>query len=1543
MSANLPQLDGLSMVEKRAMLARVMEERERQQKVQSKLYPLSFSQRRLWFLDQLTPGNPFYNTAIAVRTRAPLNPHVLERAINDIVRRHEALRTTFALVDEEPMQVVAPELKVPFRVVDLTSKPPAEREAEALRQAQAEAEQPFDLGRGPLLRSSLLRLGEADNIFLLTQHHIISDGWSMGIFSRELTALYTSFVLGQSSPLPELPLQYGDFAVWQRNWLKGEVLDRHLAYWKKQLADVPNLQLPTDRPRPPIQTYRGATHHFTMSMALATALKRLSQAENATLFMTLLTGFFALLHRYTQQEDIVVGTYIANRNRAEIESIIGFFVNTLVLRTDLSGAPTFRTLLRRVRDVVLSAYAHQDMPFETLVEQLQPERDLGRNPLFQVVFQVPPTAPESTNATAEALPQIKAAAAIFDLSVSVWETATGLTGQMEYSCDLFDASSIERLGTRLAMLLESFAADPEQPITNPTLLTRAERAQLVVDWNKTSRAWPMNPGLVQMFEAEAERNAQQIAFYHQEQEITYAELNARANRQAHFLRHGGVGPEVLVGLAMERSIDCVVSLLAILKAGGAYLPLDPKYPVSRLRYMLEDARVSVLVTKKQWLNLFGKFPQTRVICLEDAQEKLAQQSSENPGVEVAPEHLIYVMYTSGSTGQPKGVAATHRVVLNRLYWMWEAYPFQAKEVGAQKTALNFVDSVWELLGPLLKGFPCVVVPDATLTDPAALIECLGERAVTRLWLVPSLLKVLLESVPNLRARVPELKLWVSSGETLEPDLFARFQEILPEAVLCNLYGTTEIWDATWFDPRVETKVNGRVPIGRPISNVQVYVLDERGQPTPLGIPGELYVGGDGLARGYWHSPDLTAKKLVPNPFDARSGARLYRTGDRARFLPDGTLEYLGRLDNQVKIRGVRIELSEIEATLRAHPAIREAAVVARQTQRGELRLVAYVVQNPDYQGADEVNAEAGALNDEKLRQWQTVWNEAYRQGTPRFEATFNASGFNSSYTGLPIPAEEVQEWVENAVQRALSLKPRRVLEIGCGAGLLLWRIAPHCEEYWGSDFSAVAVASVQQQIERNSHEWPHVHLLNQPADNVTGISPEQVDLVILHSVAQYFPGIEYLLRVIEGAITRLCPRGAIYIGDVRSLPLLEAFHTSVELHQAPESLSVEALQERICRRRAQEQELVVDPLFFFALNRRWPRLRVEHLGPKRGQHLNEFTAFRYDVVLRLDSPQVSGSEDPETIWNAESSDPQSIPDRLQRDGLHRFRVRNVPNSRAAAFLEVSRRIQTGELTGLTNAGELRRFIQKLSTPGVDPERWWRLGKQTSYNVDLQWSGPTGGNSYDVCFFPQDSAAARIRGSGFPPERSWLSYANNPLQGLFRQKVVPHLREFLLGRLVEAAVPSDFVSMDALPLTPSGKLNRRALPEPDSVDRPENQPYVAPRTPLEGVLSKIWSELLGVGTVGVNDHFFAALRGHSLLAAQLISRIRNALGVDLPLRSLFEHPTVSGLAAEVERIKRRSGVSGPALVRRSREKYRLKTDNAVTQATVTPSPPAASPA
>ncbi|HEV7402316.1 MAG TPA: amino acid adenylation domain-containing protein, partial [Chthoniobacteraceae bacterium] len=689
----------------------------------------------------------------------------------------------------------------------------------------------------------------------------------------------------------------------------------------------------------------------------------------------------ALLHRYTQQDDLVVGSYIANRNRAEVESIIGFFVNTVVLRTDLSGAPTFRQALHRVRDVALGAYAHQDMPFETLVEQLQPDRDLSRNPIFQIVFQVPPgpaSAPESGGggaASAETLPEVKTASAIFDLSVSIWETTQGLSGQFEYSCDLFTEATVAAMARHLVSLLHSFAIDPDQPITRPSLLRPAEKKQLVEEWSQTRRHMLPKESIVELFEQRVKRKGDAPAFWSGDETVTFAELNRRANQLANYLRTLGVGPEVLVGVALERSLECMVGLFAIFKAGGAYLPLDPSYPVARLRFMVEDSQVPVILASRAGRELFQGMAAVRVVCLEEERAAIDGCSPEHSSPATVPEQLAYVMYTSGSTGEPKGVAVTHRVILNRLHWMWEAYPFAPGEVGVQKTALNFVDSVWEIFGYSLQGVPAVIVPESVLKDPAALVQCLGARDVSRLWLVPSLLAVVLDSIPDLPALLPKLKFWVSSGEALGAELFARFQRLLPEAVLYNLYGTTEVWDATWFDPRRHAPVEGHVPIGRPIANVEVYVLDEHGQPVPIGVPGELHVGGAGLARGYLNRPEATAAKFVSHPFCAEPGARLYRTGDRVRYLPDGNLEFLGRLDHQVKIRGYRIELPEVEAAVLAHPAVQAVSVTVREDRPGDFRLVAYVVQDPEYAGdrapgeSPEEAAPFSEWRDEKLSQW----------------------------------------------------------------------------------------------------------------------------------------------------------------------------------------------------------------------------------------------------------------------------------------------------------------------------------------------------------------------------------------------------------------------------------------------------------------------------------------------------------------------------------------------------------------------------------------------
>jgi amino acid adenylation domain-containing protein len=935
---------------------------------------LSFAQQRLWFLDQWEPDSSTYNLSTAVRLTGPLNFAALERSLNEILRRHEALRTTFATVDGQPVQVVASPKAFALPMMSLQHLPETEREAEAQRLVSDERSKPFNLIKGPLFRPTLLQLGEAEYILLLTMHHIVSDGWSMGILFRELTVLYEAFSAGRPSPLPELSIQYADFAKWHREWLQGEVLERQLLYWKRQLEGIPAvINLPTDRPRPAVQGYRGKTQYLELTKELTEGLEALSRKEGVTLFMTLLAAFQALLYRYTEQEDVVVGSPIANRHQREIEGLIGFFVNTLVLRTDFSGNPSFRELLGRVRKTALDAYEHQDLPFEKLLEELQPERSLSYSPLFQVMF-VLQNAP-STGLELEGLSvspvRVGTETAKFDLNLSIHETPEGLSGALQYNTDLFHASTIERMRGHFKTLLTGIAANPEQRISELPLLTEAEKHQLIIEWNDTKTDYPRDKCIHELFETQVEKTPDAIALVFpstgsgrgEDQQITYRALNNRANQFAYYLQKLGVGPEVLVGICVERSVEMIVGLLGILKVGGAYVPLDPSYPTERLAFMLEDTKAAVLVTQRQFVSQLPKLiedgrpttanndqlgsavmgPRCRMVCLDTEWEQVAKESSENPISVTTAENLAYVIYTSGSMGKPKGVMISHRAIGNHMLWMQEAFPLSESDRVLQKTPFSFDASIWEFYAPLLTGARLVVAPPRAHQDSACLVKVLAEQQVTVLQLVPSMLDVLveeagLESCQSLR-RV------FCGGEVLPSRLTERFFD-RSNAQLYNLYGPTE---AT-ID--VTCGICGRnggesVSIGRPIANMQVYILDSHLQPVPIGVVGELYIGGDGLARGYLNRSELTAEKFIPNPFSDEFNSRLYRTGDLARYLPDGNIEFLGRIDNQVKIRGFRIELGEVETVLSQHPVVRQSVVIVREDSPGDRRLVAYVVSSPD--------------------------------------------------------------------------------------------------------------------------------------------------------------------------------------------------------------------------------------------------------------------------------------------------------------------------------------------------------------------------------------------------------------------------------------------------------------------------------------------------------------------------------------------------------------------------------------------------------------------
>lgn len=923
------------------------------------IFPTSFAQQRLWFLDQLAPGNPFYNVSTALRLRGSLNFTAFKQTLNEIVRRHEILRTMFVMVQQELVQAIAaescanaPSLTIPFPLIDIRNFESQEREIQVQQIATAEAQNPFNLNTGPLLRVKLLQLDEAEYVLLLNLHHIVADGWSIGVLVRELGVLYKTFVEDQrylmSTPLPELPIQYADFAEWQREWLQGigtngcSPLQTQLAYWQKQLDGISALNLPTDRLRAAVPTYRGAKQFLELPQSLTQGLEALSYQENVTLFMTMLAAFQTLLYRYTQQEDIAVGSVIANRNRSELEGLIGFFVNSLVLRTDFSGNPTFQELLNRVREVTLGAYTHQDLPFEKLVEELNPERDLSRHPLFQIVFSLQNTPIETLE-----LPGLKLSLFDFDSKIAkidlefhVWRDLETLKGEVVYSTDLFDQSTITRMLGHYQILLERIIVNPKQHLSDLSLLTKEEQQQLLIDWNNTKKNYPDNKCFHQLFEAQVEKNPDAtalnarsaIALVFGNQQLSYKELNIRSNQLAHHLQKIGVKTESLVGICVERSPEMIIGLLSILKAGGAYLPLDPSYPQERLNFMLEDAQVSVLLTQGKLLQHFTEFSKP-IINIDKDWETITQYSKENPKNCVTLENLAYVIYTSGSTGQPKAVLIEHRGLSNLAADQIEVFNLQLSNRILQFASLSFDASIFEIVMALQIGATLYLANKECLLPGKALLQLLREKAITHVTLPPAVLAVL----PT--ESLPELQTIISAGESCSEDIVKRWWS--SSRRFFNAYGPTE---ATVWSTVAEIKsVSEKPPIGRPIANTEIYILDKHLQPVPIGILGELYIGGDGLARGYLNSPELTAKKFIPNPFNGKKETIIYQTGDLARYRPDGNIEFLGRIDNQVKIRGFRIELSEIETVIIQHKNIQKVIVISQSNLSEHKHLVAYIV------------------------------------------------------------------------------------------------------------------------------------------------------------------------------------------------------------------------------------------------------------------------------------------------------------------------------------------------------------------------------------------------------------------------------------------------------------------------------------------------------------------------------------------------------------------------------------------------------------------------
>jgi amino acid adenylation domain-containing protein len=1405
----------------------------------------------------------------------------LERSLGELVDRHETFRTRFAAVDGMPVQIVEPTVAFSLVIVDLSELDPAAKNVEWKRRSSEEANRPFNLHETPLLRALLLRLGAEEHVLLLTIHHIAADGWSLGVFNRELSVLYKEFLQGRSSPLPRLPIQYADYAVWQRRSLTGNVLETHLNYWRQQLMGAPlQLTLPTDLPRPETASFKGDVLVFEIADSLCRSLRALAREEHATLFMVVLAAFQMLLGRYSGDTDIVVGSGIAGRTHAETEDLIGFFVNTVALRADLSGNPTFREFLRQVKTTALDAYAHQDMPFEQLVKELHPERALNRQPMFQVALALQNVPEEDLEFLGLKWTRVHAEqkTALFDLTLRLYEVEDGLRGEMEYTTDLYERESIERMADHFRMLLEQISEDSNVPIDHYSLMrTRDQRC--LSDWSGSVRATSPADDVITVLEHRALYSGEAAAVSFGDLSVTYAGLNGFANRVARRLIAMGVEAGELVGVHMARGIENVVAFYGILKANAVYVPLDPSYPIDRLEEICRDAGIQQVLVDSRDRRALGP-AKTELIEVSDRNSVDGQNLITSTEWGVAGARAAYAIYTSGSTGLPKGVLLHRRGLGNVLAAQRGTFRLKPSDRVLQLASPSFDASVFEFVLALGAGACLVTGTRDELLPGPEFSAFIRRQQISVMTITPSALASLSPGDSKY------LRLLVVAGEELPAELARKWAK---SCEVFNAYGPTEttIW-ATIHACSAEG-VGGRVSIGKPIVNTKICLLNSALRPVSVGEVGELCVGGVGVALGYINRPKLTEERFVERP--TIGSGRLYRTGDRARWRSDGSLEFLGRMDYQAKIRGHRIEPGEIEAALQEHDAVKQAVVIARDDPGVDRRLVAYLVADRSAAAGVQSPVALDVLRSDIVGEWERLYEDTYGAEEELLASKFY--GWNSSYTGEPIPESEMEEWLSKTIERIKALRARRVLELGCGAGLVLRRIAPECEAYVGTDISAAALSDISEWM-RMQGALNHVQLLHRSAAELDDVASESVDAVVLNSVVQYFPDVSYLMSVLTEAVRVVKVGGAIFIGDVRNYRLRRVFHSAVQLARAEQTDRVGTLKGRIRRAVAQDKELMIDPELFRALPGRVPGVRVVQVQLKRGRAVNELNCYRYDVVIQKGEHGRCHPACQTLVWE-EDVGAVELERALSERVWSALHVRMIPNLRLSRELAAQSLIDAAE--DHLDAASLRAMWPQEAREGVDPDYFWELGEAHGYTVQVDWAPGDGQGRLDVLFFDRalgnetfcivDDDARKC----FP----WTHYASDPMGSVFRQRLVPALREHLKRRLPDYMLPAAWVVLDELPLTTSGKVDRRALPPPE--ERSEGfGTYVPPRTELECTVAGIWAQVLGVDRVGLSDNFFE-LGGHSLLIVRLLEQLRQ-VGLVTTVSSLYAKPRLRDFTADV---------------------------------------------
>jgi amino acid adenylation domain-containing protein len=1438
--------------------------------------PTTEAQREIFHGMQMgDDANCSFNESNIISFEGDLDTQAMRTALNDIVVRHPSLRSTFS--EDGNTQYFHPS----ERSVDLmehdfsnitSSSPSALLPLSLIKNAESSI--PFDITNGPVIRLHLIHLSGNRHELLFTAHHIICDGWSFGMILAELATAYNARKAGK---LPRLApaMSFAEFARLEEANKGGEETTAAENFWVSKFAGgTPVLELPTDRPRPELKTYQGAMEKITINGDRYDRLKKASPKLGGTMFATLLSSFATLLHRLTGQDDIVIGVPAAAQTRIGRDELIGHCLNFLPLRLSPSADRPFRAFASEVKEQVLEAYDYQNYTFGSLLQKIEIVRDTSRVPLVSVIFNIDKNGTDQIHFDAmkfdvETNPK---QFVNFELFFNLVQTDDRLVVECEYNTDLHDKATILGWLDAFEQLIEAVVSNGDVALRDVDTLTAQDR-QTLDTWNATDRPLPSEPSIQRFFEDHADRNPHAVALLAGERSFTYRELDRHANALAMELQRNGVRRETLVGVCASRSAEMLVAILAVLKAGGAYVPIDPKYPKDRIGYILKDASAPVLLTQRSLIDTLPSEEGSRRLFIDD----VLSASADRIASETTPQDLAYVIYTSGSTGLPKGVAIEHRNAIALIGWAQSVY--QRDELAAVlfSTSICFDLSIFEMFVTLASGGALVLSENA--------LDLLGHphrERITLINTVPSAITELLEA-ELIPASVRTINL---AGEALTAQLSDRLYQARPGIKVYDLYGPSE--DTTYSTVALR-QPGGRATIGVPISNTKAYIVDEQGKLLPPGIAGELLLGGAGLSRGYLNRPELTAEKFIENPFDPAPGARLYRTGDRARFFENGELQFLGRLDHQIKLRGFRIELGEIESRLEEHPGIAKAVAHVHND-----KLVAYVTT------AEKATGTEGTAI------WQDQWDLLYKSaidqtGSAKLD---RLDSVIAGWAGVENLDAQVTEWIDTTVARIRGLGGRRIFEIGCGTGQLLSRLAAESECYWAADISKVAIDALQ-----NNHPLSQVRLFHRPADDFSAIPDAHFDTVIINSVAQYFPDADYLAKVLEGAIRALKPGGRIFLGDIQSNALLATHHAMALRDHAPAGTTAGQLREMTAQRIAQETELSLDPEWFASFSRRAPSVSHTEILLRRGKIVNETTSYHYDVILHAGTAPVTRPLPPATEWKNLNIEQLEA---ILAEGNRAIYLTHIPDARLTVPLAFQHALNTAD----ADAGLPQ--LTSLPRNAISAEELSALATQTGYRAYVRWAGNGTQGLLDAVLIPisEKSLPAWPEGISSQPASS---LANTPFIAKAKDAGLSQiLREHLAVDLPEYMIPHAFVELDAFPLTPNGKVDRKALPAPPAPQTTgKSKTATVPENDTEAKLLEIWNQVLGKEGIGTEDDIFA-LGGDSILIFQITTRASRA-GIQLTPSQVFRLRNIKALAAEFTAAEVTQ--STPVIQRVNRDAYR----------------------